>query len=217
MDLFLLLGTGVYFCFVVIIFSGLLFRKKMINPEANLPPISVVISARNEEKNISNLLNDLVNQSVDKNQLEILIANDRSDDSTGKIIDRFASDYSFIKAIHIDKKHNNLVIQVLKNYTLKKSDCDSTWFTFIKNKKMLFLYEHLKIQKNNTMIQYEHTQVSWNTYLFTYSIEKSMEYNDADAYIRICCNHETYNIKHYNSDNVKENNSKTWFGYCRTR
>ena len=61
MDLFLLLGTGVYFCFVVIIFSGLLFRKKMVNPEANLPPISVVISARNEEKNISNLLNDLVN------------------------------------------------------------------------------------------------------------------------------------------------------------
>ena len=78
----------------------------MINPEDNLPPISVVISARNEEKNISNLLNDLVTQSVDKNQLEILIANDRSDDSTGKIIDQFASNYSFIKTIHIDKKHN---------------------------------------------------------------------------------------------------------------
>jgi len=105
MDLFLLLGTGVYFCFVVIIFSGLLFRKKLIHPDPNLPLVSVVISARNEENNISNLLNDLVNQSVDKNHLEILIANDRSDDSTGEIIDRFASDYSFIKTIHIDKKH----------------------------------------------------------------------------------------------------------------
>ena len=106
MDLFLLLGTGVYFCFVVIIFSGLLFRKKFIHPEPNLLPVSVVISARNEEKNISNLLNDLVNQSVDKNHLEILIANDRSDDRTGEIIDRFASDYSFIKSIHIDRKHH---------------------------------------------------------------------------------------------------------------
>ena len=105
MDLFLLLGTGVYFCFVVIIFSGLLFRKRLIHPESDLLPVSVVISARNEEKNISNLLNDLVNQSVDKNQLEILIANDRSDDGTGEIIDRFASDYSFIKTIHINKKH----------------------------------------------------------------------------------------------------------------
>ena len=105
MDLFLLLGTGVYFCFVVIIFSGLLFRKTMIHPESNLPPVSVVISARNEEKNISNLLNDLVHQSIDKNHLEILIANDRSDDSTGEIIDRFASEYSFIKTIHINKKH----------------------------------------------------------------------------------------------------------------
>ena len=105
MDLFLLLGTGVYFCFVVIIFSGLLFRKKMVNPRSNLPLVSVIISARNEEKNISNLLNDLVNQSIDKNHLEILIANDRSDDRTGEIIDQFASDYSFIKTIHIDKKH----------------------------------------------------------------------------------------------------------------
>ena len=105
MDLFLLLGTGVYFCFVVIIFSGLLFRKRLIHPESDLLPVSVVISARNEEKNISNLLNDLVNQSIDKNHLEILIANDRSDDSTGEIIDRFASDYSFIKTIHINKKH----------------------------------------------------------------------------------------------------------------
>ena len=105
MDLFLLLGTGVYFCFVVIIFSGLLFRKKMVNPRSNLPLVSVIISARNEEKNISNLLNDLVHQSIDKNHLEILIANDRSDDSTGEIIDRFASEYSFIKTIHINKKH----------------------------------------------------------------------------------------------------------------
>ena len=105
MDLFLLLGTGVYFCFVVIIFSGLLFRKKMTHLQSNLPPVSVVISARTEEKNISNLLNDLVHQSIDKNHLEILIANDRSDDSTGEIIDRFASEYSFIKTIHINKKH----------------------------------------------------------------------------------------------------------------
>ena len=117
MDLFLLLGTGVYFCFVVIIFSGLLFRKKFIHPEPNLLSVSVVISARNEEKNISNLLNDLVNQSVDKNHLEILIANDRSDDSTGEIIDRFASDYSFIKSIHIDKKHH----MAPKKYALTKA------------------------------------------------------------------------------------------------
>ncbi|SVB42722.1 uncharacterized protein METZ01_LOCUS195576 [marine metagenome] len=106
MDLFLLLGTSIYFCFVVIIFSGLLFRKKIINTDSNLPLISVVIAARNEEKNITYLLNDLVNQSIDKNYLEILIANDRSSDRTGKIIDQFAIDYSFIKSIHIDNKHD---------------------------------------------------------------------------------------------------------------
>ena len=52
MDLFLLFGTGTYFCFVVIIISGLLFRKKQRYLNTNLPIISVVIAARNEEKNI---------------------------------------------------------------------------------------------------------------------------------------------------------------------
>ena len=106
MNLFLLLGTGFYFCFVVLIFSGLLFRKKINNIDHNLPKVSVVMAARNEEKNISFILDDLVNQSIDKNNFEILIANDRSDDITGEIIDQYASDYTFIKAIHIYNKTN---------------------------------------------------------------------------------------------------------------
>lgn len=118
MDLFFLLGTGVYFCFVVIIFSGLLFRKPVNNTNhTNIPLISVVIAARNEEKTISYLLKDLVNQSIDKNHYEIIISNDRSSDKTGDIIDRFSSDYSFIKSIHIRKRHN----MSPKKYALTKA------------------------------------------------------------------------------------------------
>ena len=106
MDLFLLFGTGTYFCFVVIIISGLLFRTKQIDLNTDLPSISVVIAARNEEKNISYLLNDLVNQSIDKNNFEVIISNDRSTDNTKNIIDKYAKDHSFIKTIHISEKHD---------------------------------------------------------------------------------------------------------------
>ena len=105
MDLFLLFGTGPYFCFVVIIISGLLFRKKQLHLNSDLPSISVVIAARNEEKNISHLLNDLINQSIDKDKFEVIISNDRSIDKTKDIIDQYAKEYSFIKTIDIFEKH----------------------------------------------------------------------------------------------------------------
>ena len=87
MDLVLLLGATPYFCFVVIIISGLLFRHKLSNEYGqDLPFVSVVIAARNEEKNISNILDDLINQTIDKNNFEIIVSNDRSEDETGQII-----------------------------------------------------------------------------------------------------------------------------------
>jgi len=106
MDLFLLFGAGAYFCFVVIIISGLLFRTKQLPLNSELPLISVVIAARNEEKNISCLLKDLINQSIDKKKFEVIISNDRSTDKTKDIIDQYSEKYSFIKTIHIDALHD---------------------------------------------------------------------------------------------------------------
>ena len=86
MDLFLLVGSSPYFCFIVIIISGLLFRvKQPTDISSNLPFVSVVIAARNEEANISNLLDDLVKQNIDKNNFEVIVSNDRSEDNTKEI------------------------------------------------------------------------------------------------------------------------------------
>ena len=105
MDLVLLLGATPYFCFVVIIISGLLFRQKLSNEyDQDLPLVSVVIAARNEEKNIANLLDDLITQTIDKNNFEVIVSNDRSEDETGKIINEYSRKYEFIKCIQITKK-----------------------------------------------------------------------------------------------------------------
>ena len=74
-------GAGSYYCFIVMIISGLLFRERTsFKHEQSLPFTTVVIAARNEEDNLPNLLDDLVNQKIDKNKFEVIIANDRSID-----------------------------------------------------------------------------------------------------------------------------------------
>ena len=70
MELFLLFGAGSYYCFIVIIISGLLFRERTSDKyKQSLPFTTVVIAARNEEDNLPSLLDDLVNQKMDKNKL----------------------------------------------------------------------------------------------------------------------------------------------------
>ena len=61
--------------------------------------VSVVIAARNEEKNINFILNDLINQTYPGNLYEVIIVNDGSEDQTGEIVDRYLNQYSFIKHI----------------------------------------------------------------------------------------------------------------------
>ena len=117
MDLFLLLGTSIYFCFVVIIISGLLFRTKLKTFNNDLPFISIVIAARNEEKTISFLLNDLISQSIKNNNYEVIISNDRSTDRTENIIQKYSKKHDFIKTIHISKKTN----MAPKKYALTKA------------------------------------------------------------------------------------------------
>lgn len=48
--------------------------------------ITVIIAARNEEKNIENLLNDLNDQSLSKNLYEIIVVDDFSTDKTAQLV-----------------------------------------------------------------------------------------------------------------------------------
>ena len=87
------------------IISGLLFRERTpAKYEQSLPFTTVVIAARNEEDKLPSLLGDLVNQKIDKNKFEVIIANDRSIDKTEEIINEYSNKYKFIKAIHIKKR-----------------------------------------------------------------------------------------------------------------
>ena len=64
------------------------------------PSVSIIISVHNEEKNLPSLLNILSNQNY-HSEYEIIIANDRSSDSTKKIISSYAKNHDYIKLINI--------------------------------------------------------------------------------------------------------------------
>ncbi len=61
--------------------------------------VSVIVAARNEEYTISSCLRALVNQSYPAINMEIIVVDDVSEDTTAVHIKRFCEQYSFIKHI----------------------------------------------------------------------------------------------------------------------
>jgi glycosyltransferase involved in cell wall biosynthesis len=77
----------------------ILFIKNLPLPEGPLPSLSVVIAARNEEADIERALGTLLAQ--DYPGLELVVADDRSEDSTGAILDRMAATDSRLNILHL--------------------------------------------------------------------------------------------------------------------
>lgn len=73
-----------------------------ISPAANspLPSVSIIVAARNEERNIRKALQSLLN--LDYPQLELIIVNDRSEDRTGVILDEMATEDSRLEILHLE-------------------------------------------------------------------------------------------------------------------
>ena len=59
-----------------------------VRDEDPLPPVSVVIPARNEERNLEQALESVL--ALDYPDLEIIVVNDRSTDDTGAILEKMA-------------------------------------------------------------------------------------------------------------------------------
>ncbi len=75
------------------------FKKRLKTNIGYEPTVTVIVAARNEEKNIQNCLNSLIQIDYPKEKLEIIIVDDYSTDRTGEIIDEFAEKFSFIKKV----------------------------------------------------------------------------------------------------------------------
>ncbi len=66
------------------------------------PSVSIIISARDEENNLPATLSGLLRQDYPVDRLEIIVVDDRSSDSTGRIISDFAKLYNRVRMIRQD-------------------------------------------------------------------------------------------------------------------
>lgn len=64
------------------------------------PAVSILIPARNEEAVVGRLLHRITQFAYPKDKLEVILIDDASADSTGKIADEFANTYNFIRVVH---------------------------------------------------------------------------------------------------------------------
>ncbi|MET0397616.1 MAG: glycosyltransferase family 2 protein [Longimicrobiaceae bacterium] len=68
-------------------------------PDAEAPPVSVVIAARDEERGIEHALASVLAQRY--RPLEVVVVDDRSADATGAILDRMAAADPRLRVVHV--------------------------------------------------------------------------------------------------------------------
>lgn len=96
---YFILGFSILQLLVAI--SNLIFRQKLKTSNSSYNGlVSILIPARNEERNIHNLLSDLQNQQY--NQIEIIVFNDLSTDKTADIVRKFSETDPRIRLINSD-------------------------------------------------------------------------------------------------------------------
>ena len=114
-----------------LIFSSFLFKKKTDRKNALDIPITVIVCAKNEAKNLQDFLPSILNQ--DYSNFDIVLINDASSDETLEVMESFEKEHSNIKLINVEnieafwgnKKYAlTLGIKAAKNEHLLFTDAD---------------------------------------------------------------------------------------------
>lgn len=98
----------------------------------DMPTVSLLVAAKNEEAVISNLVTMLFAIDYPQDKYEVLIVDDNSSDKTGIILDQLATEYESLKVIHRDKKATggksgalNQVLSLTKGDIIAVFDADA--------------------------------------------------------------------------------------------
>lgn len=75
-------------------------REVSAVPAGDIPRVSIVVAARNEQRNIHEALQSLLD--LDYPDYELIVVNDRSEDATGRILEDMVVLHPRLKIIHID-------------------------------------------------------------------------------------------------------------------
>ncbi|HMA63613.1 MAG: glycosyltransferase [Fibrobacterota bacterium] len=90
----------VYITVILLLLRGLLSLRSY--NEQKPYSYSIVIAARNEESNLRACLDNVLNQSIDRSRYEVIVVDDRSEDTTLDIALEYVDKYENMKVIHIE-------------------------------------------------------------------------------------------------------------------
>ncbi|MBZ0200166.1 MAG: glycosyltransferase [Ignavibacteriaceae bacterium] len=129
--IFLIILSG-YFMQSVFFSIGASKKFKKLSDD-KLPAATVIVAARNEEKNIIRCLESLNNLQYPDGKLEIYVVDDKSTDATGKLIDDFIVDKPIFKKIDVENEIGKLrgktnaiatAIEIAKGEIIITTDAD---------------------------------------------------------------------------------------------
>ena len=90
--------------FVELARGGRSLKQLHLLPPANpadVPSVSIVVAARNEERGIEPALRSVLRQQGER--IEVVAVDDRSDDATGAILDRMAAGEPRLRVVHVSE------------------------------------------------------------------------------------------------------------------
>lgn len=117
MEFVIIAGVVVYFIRTAFFLIGVIkqrIKKRNIcgnisekDKNYDLPFVSVVIPARNEEQNIRNAVLSVNRSSYPKEKFEIIVVNDRSEDKTAEILEELTKTIENLKIVNVVEKQDN--------------------------------------------------------------------------------------------------------------
>jgi cellulose synthase/poly-beta-1,6-N-acetylglucosamine synthase-like glycosyltransferase len=103
--------AGIYVLIIKWLASGL--SKLRVGRNQEKHPVSIIVAARNEEKNLAECLEALEKQNYPSHLIQYLLVDDRSSDATGEMLNRFCERYK--NAIKIQ------LVDIIENTSPKKN------------------------------------------------------------------------------------------------
>ena len=122
------LCTLINLCLFIFLFGKFSFFKKPAKSIPVFPPVSVIITAKNEDENLRNYLPSILEQEYPV--FEVIIVNDQSEDDTRFVLGDFEKQYPHLKVVTIKDYINDFPGKKLAiTLAIKKSTNNLLVFT----------------------------------------------------------------------------------------
>lgn len=123
--IFIVLLISVFFSLINMVTAGFATKNEK-EYGAFYPKVSAVVRVWNDDLIVERCIKNLLEQDYPKNRLEIIIADDSTDDRTKKVCSRFKGKIKYIKMPHSDSKAEVLdsVIKNAKGDVIVEKDVD---------------------------------------------------------------------------------------------